>query len=301
MDLKNQYRITKYDPSYRVNGVYTRDEWTSICDVGKVYENVKFKIEDYLKVENSYLNVVKEVLLELNINTLQIECLKLQPIQIECTFPSSFYHRFSNHDILYSIEDILCIVEGCLREICWCKLIGDNFFIHFGYDYYVYIGCDIEENHMKEIASRNCLFAELIEESPYLICDADVEDKAGKYICDPDKVDYIWIVRLDEYVDAEYRYKYTILSEVTDTFAFVEQLNNIEQMENWGDPIKPSIGCVAVLINYIKGDYELLYHNAQWFNISGENQYGCFSFNEKQFNDLITQQAPFKYRPQKDN
>ena len=32
-----EYRITKYNPIFRVNGIYTRDDWTSICDVGKKY------------------------------------------------------------------------------------------------------------------------------------------------------------------------------------------------------------------------------------------------------------------------
>lgn len=32
---QNQYRVTKYNPEYRKNGTYMRDEWTSISDIGK--------------------------------------------------------------------------------------------------------------------------------------------------------------------------------------------------------------------------------------------------------------------------
>ena len=38
--------------------------------------------------------------------------------------------------------DIDAIVRMCLRESIWCKLQGDiGAYVHFGYDYYMYIGC----------------------------------------------------------------------------------------------------------------------------------------------------------------
>ena len=53
----NQYRVTKYDPANRVNGEYTKDEWTSMYDVGRSYNGKVFTFEEYLKVEKSYLDV----------------------------------------------------------------------------------------------------------------------------------------------------------------------------------------------------------------------------------------------------
>ncbi len=35
----NQYRITKYDPQYRIDGVYERYEWSNLSDVGTVFED----------------------------------------------------------------------------------------------------------------------------------------------------------------------------------------------------------------------------------------------------------------------
>lgn len=150
-----QYRITKYNPIHRVNGIYTKDEWTSMYDVGKSYDKKIFKFEDYLVVERSYLKVIEKVLQELNIKRVVIK-------QGE-----NIYSKLNN-SVLRSQEEVLLVARGCLREEFWCKLESKNFFIHFGYDYYMYIGADIEEKHMFEIAHENGLFSELIQQSPYL-------------------------------------------------------------------------------------------------------------------------------------
>ena len=54
----NYYRISKYDPQYRVNGIYQKDEWTAICDIGKVYDGKVFTEDEYYRVEQSYINFV---------------------------------------------------------------------------------------------------------------------------------------------------------------------------------------------------------------------------------------------------
>lgn len=73
-----------------------------------------------------------------------------------------------NNSAVNSCEEVLMIARGVLREDFWCKLEAKDFFIHFGYDYYMYIGADIEEEKMSEIARKNGLFAEHIGISPYL-------------------------------------------------------------------------------------------------------------------------------------
>jgi len=151
-----QYRITKYNPMYRVNGIYTKDEWTSMYDVGKMYNEKAFTFKEYLAVEKSYLNIIEKVLQELNVKRVGIK-------QGE-----NMYSKLNN-SLLRSREEVLLVARGCLREEFWCKLESKNFFIHFGYDYYMYIGADIEEEHMFEIAHENGLFSELIQQSPYFI------------------------------------------------------------------------------------------------------------------------------------
>ena len=150
----NQYRITKYNPLCRVNEIYTKNEWTSMYDVGKSYDEKTFTFEEYLTVEKSYLNVIEKVLQKANVKRVIIK-------QGE-----NIYSKLNN-SVLCSQEEVLLVARGCLREEFWCKLVSKDFFVHFGYDYYMYIGANIEEEQMAKIACENGLFSELIQQSPY--------------------------------------------------------------------------------------------------------------------------------------
>ena len=108
-----------------------------------------------------------------------------------------------------------------------------------------------------------------------------------KYICEVDKVESIQIVRLDKYVEGEYRYEYTVLAQISDVEAFVDRLNHIEHSVNWGDPIQMYEQYTVVKIEFCNGDFDLIHPDAQWFNRSGKNNNGYFFFDEEQFNELI--------------
>jgi hypothetical protein len=55
-----------------------------------------------------------------------------------------------------------------LREILWCKLESENgFYIHFGYDYYMYIGGPAPSENSIAYGRQQGLFVEEME-SPYL-------------------------------------------------------------------------------------------------------------------------------------
>ena len=109
-----------------------------------------------------------------------------------------------------------------------------------------------------------------------------------QYVCEVNDVQSIQIVSLDKYIEGEYRYEYTVLCEIDDHAKFVEQLNDLKHSVNWGEPGQLDEGYVVIRIDYLNGDYDLLYPNAQWMNRSGENQYGYFFFDEEQFDALIS-------------
>jgi len=111
---------------------------------------------------------------------------------------------------------------------------------------------------------------------------------ARKYVCEVENVDSIQIVRLDQYIEEELRYEYTVLSQIVDYEAFVCELNEVEHSVNWGDPRQMDIGYVVIKINYINGDFDLLHPDAQCFHRSGKNQYGYFFFDDAAFNLLIS-------------
>ncbi len=54
-----------------------------------------------------------------------------------------------------------------LREDMWCKFESDNVSIHFGYDYYMYIGSNASCDSVIEQIRLNGLFVEPYR-SPYL-------------------------------------------------------------------------------------------------------------------------------------
>ena len=149
-----EYRISKYDPVYRINGIYQRREWTSIADVGSSFDGKILNMGDYLAVEQSYIRLLAFL----------AEKSKAFPLRIsnlEGGQEGIWKEGQMIEPGLFSM-----IAADCLRENCWCRLLSDDFFIHFGYDYYVYVGCDLMHDEIKNIASRFGLFVEE-RPSPY--------------------------------------------------------------------------------------------------------------------------------------
>lgn len=57
-------------------------------------------------------------------------------------------------------------IRDCLRENCWGKLENKTTYIHFGYDYYVYIGVDLPPACVACTVDKDGLFFEVMK-SPY--------------------------------------------------------------------------------------------------------------------------------------
>lgn len=112
-------------------------------------------MQEYERVEQNYINFVTRILQICGIQQLIIN-------QLEN------YNKLNWHNKQYlDITQIKEFVRDCLREECWGKLEANNFYIHFGYDYYMYIGTNILENSMQEIAKEFKLYVESYK-SPYL-------------------------------------------------------------------------------------------------------------------------------------
>ncbi len=109
-----------------------------------------------------------------------------------------------------------------------------------------------------------------------------------KYECEIDEVKSIQIIRLDQYVEGEYRFEYTVLSQISDIETFVDKLNQLEHSVNWGDPRQMYEQYIVIKIEFYNGDFDLIHSNAQCFNRSNENNYGYFFFDDEQFNELIS-------------
>lgn len=162
-----ELRITKYSPALRdLYGRYTRDEWTSVSDVGRDFGQGVVTLEEYLTIENQYVSVVEQLMQIAGITELcitDLECKTGNFIGI----PTALREECQNDLKLIrsnlkpiqigktlDLELIPKVVRLCLREVIWCRLIGQhNFYVHFGYDYYMYAGFDGEMDEIQNIST----------------------------------------------------------------------------------------------------------------------------------------------------
>ena len=150
----NFYRISKYNPKFRDKfGAFTIREWTSISDVGRIYGGKTFTMQDYFQTENQYINCFLELLNLAHCGTLKVHSLECQ---------NSEWHEGE----ILSIPGIELFARQCLREQIWGKLESECFFIHFGYDYYTYIGTILSTEEVAEACKANFLYSEE-RPSPY--------------------------------------------------------------------------------------------------------------------------------------
>ena len=56
-NILKMHEIVKYPPQNYINGIYEKDEWTDYSDIGKVFDDKLFTLEEYLSVEKKYINV----------------------------------------------------------------------------------------------------------------------------------------------------------------------------------------------------------------------------------------------------
>lgn len=147
----NGYVISKYDKSNK----RCLNDWTSISDVGKTFFDGLLTKDKYIKTENNYLSFIEEFLGLAQISEMSVSSLE-----------SSRRIKWKNDEILY-IDEILKFCRGVLREEYWGKLSGNRSYIHFGYDYYIYIGAELDCEAVNCIAKKHGLFCGEIT-SPYM-------------------------------------------------------------------------------------------------------------------------------------
>lgn len=167
------FRITKFNLTYRdEKGVYQRNEWTSFNDIGN-----NLTLNEYIATENKYIKAVQLFMKCLGINKLTIKALEKR---IELSkkakkysklYPQKMNRLFASlkEDYILDKDAIEMVCRLALRENLWCKLNDPNnrMFVHFGYDYYMYIGVEKSCKNTVDEINKQGLFVEVFE-SPYL-------------------------------------------------------------------------------------------------------------------------------------
>lgn len=152
------WRITKYNPAYRnASGAYQKDEWTSFSDIGKKFGATTFTFAEYSTTENAYVDAIAQFLTCNDTQSMRIIFLEKHSLPKDLSFYSQplidTFHTIVDNLVLDQ-EAIQNVARLVLREDIWCKLVAQNMFIHFGYDYYMYItseqNCDSAVMRIKQ-------------------------------------------------------------------------------------------------------------------------------------------------------
>lgn len=178
--INYEWRVTKYNPDFRdEDGYFTlREEWTCPSEIGKTIDGKKFTLEEYLRIEEAYVNTVITFFIESGLSTLRV--LQLSEIDISKEDMSSELYEVEFDELnlvddkKVDLNEIRTICKMVLRNFAGCHLYSKNqFFVHFGWDYYMYIGSSVKSSSSINFARDNGLFVEEMS-SPYYFSENEV-------------------------------------------------------------------------------------------------------------------------------
>lgn len=168
------FRITKYNHEKFGTSEYLND-WTSVSDVGKTFNGEVLTPDVYIETENKYIYLLCEFMKENGVSAFNICALERYNIDESLDRINSlgvhflenakeFVSSISKNKKIEGVENISVLARLILREVLWCKLEHPLMFVHFGYDYYMYVGCKKKINENKYIEG---MYIEPFK-SPYL-------------------------------------------------------------------------------------------------------------------------------------
>ena len=167
-------RISKYNPAFRMNWIYTVPDWTSISDIGEEFDGVKLSKDMYLNVESQYLACLNELILLSKTNSMQIIAFERGPRQT--LFSALHMTRLFNFGLYFfrpvpwkkgqvlSLSEVKSFIIDSLREKCWGKLCSDTMALDMGYDYYVHLDTTLSLESVQRVVSKHGLYLDRIHE-----------------------------------------------------------------------------------------------------------------------------------------
>lgn len=146
---RKKISITKYDIANRdERGIYRKDEWASISDIGKFYNNELFIYDDYYKIETLYVNAVNLIMDFFNSNSIEVSHVFKLKIIANAENKNSLdlldtYNFIKKGSVITDKKTIEDLVRLRLREhIFELEIYVDKSSkseILFGFDYYMYL------------------------------------------------------------------------------------------------------------------------------------------------------------------
>ena len=159
--MRYEYRVTKYDPSKRDwDGAYRIAEWTEFADVGRRFAGRVLKKPEYLAIERKYTDTLVKFLAEAEVSHVELRNLETAGLKI----PTAKTWRRKRS---LSLAEVSRFARLALRGQIWGRLTAPRrAYVHFGWDYYMYIGLSRPTPNAIAAARAAGLFVEL-SRSPY--------------------------------------------------------------------------------------------------------------------------------------
>ena len=159
--MKYCYRVTKYDPRFRdTDDRYTRDDWTFYAQIGKRVGGHVLTVAEYLRTEALYLSALRLLLVEAGISRLEVRGLWLPPQ------PTPQLRAWLRRHVL-GVQQALSFAQLVLRNRIGGQLIAPRrAYVHFGFDYYLYVGLSRPTPNAVSLIHASGLFVESAP-SPY--------------------------------------------------------------------------------------------------------------------------------------
>ncbi|MEO7174621.1 MAG: hypothetical protein ABIV51_02280 [Saprospiraceae bacterium] len=158
------FRVVKYNPKFRNDqGHYMKNEWSDFSDIGSEFDGQILTFEEYLMVENLYVQAVEYLFKANNCTKVQITSRHFftedlprvrDPELIE------FYDKLL-HKRTVSVYEAMLTTKLVLRGALSCQLQCKNnrhIAVRFSYEYYMYFNTPKPDIIRREIEDRFGLF-----------------------------------------------------------------------------------------------------------------------------------------------
>lgn len=146
---KMYYRISKYNPIDRIDGIYQVDDWTSYSDIGEQYGGRVVQPSEYLAVETQYISCIQDIWDACHVHHVCISGLEITSDGLSWENGQSLGRSEASQ-----------FLRDSLRERCWARLEAPRMKIEVGYELYLHVECQLSMDKIFEIANRHRLFVE---------------------------------------------------------------------------------------------------------------------------------------------
>lgn len=166
------FRVTKFDTAKRnPDGSYMdQQEWTCLSEIGKNCGGTVLTEAAYLATETRYVNAVLRFFAASGLPHLRVTNFSNRFASEELPENAAHYPTIGHpaleelnfvEDQIVTEKEIALLVRQTLRGTVNCSLESDGFFfVHFGWDYYMYIGCAADCSRARAETQADGMFVE---------------------------------------------------------------------------------------------------------------------------------------------